>query len=84
MKTCKIVPPKKSPKRGIPINEFIKKYMNKIIIDAIIPKIALINVNFLYNFTLYLIHNSILIINIIFENFQTRNIYAIIKFHKFE
>jgi hypothetical protein len=38
--------------------------MNKIIIDAIIPKIALIIVNFLYNFTLYLIHNSILIINI--------------------
>ena len=31
MKTCKIVLPKKSPKRGIPINEFIKKYMNKII-----------------------------------------------------
>jgi hypothetical protein len=58
--------------------------MNKIIIDAIIPKIALIIVNFLYNFTLYLIHNSILIINIILENFQTRNRYAIIKFPKFE
>ena len=73
MKTCKIVPPKKSPKMGIPINEFIKKYMNKIITDAIIPKIALIIVNFLYNFTLYLIHNSILIINITLENFQKRN-----------
>ncbi len=64
MKTCKIVPPKKNPKRGIPINEFIKKYMNKITIDVIIPKIVLIIVNFLYNFTLYLSHNNILIINI--------------------
>lgn len=51
MKTCKIVPPKKSPKRGIPINEFIKKYMNKIIIHAAIPKTVLIIVNFLYSFT---------------------------------
>ena len=53
MKTCKIVPPKKNPKNGTPMNEFIKKYMNKIIIDAIIPKIVLIIVIFLYNFTLY-------------------------------
>ena len=62
MKTFKIRPPKKSPKRGIPINELIKKYINKIMRDAIIPKIVLIIVNFLYNFTLYLFYNRILII----------------------
>ena len=52
------IPPKKSPKRGIPINEFIKKYINRIIIHTVIPNEVLIIVNFLYNFILYLIDNE--------------------------
>ena len=63
MITFKKTPPKKSPRRGIPINELIKKYINKIMIDAIIPKIVLTIVNFLYNFNLFLFYNSILTIN---------------------